>query len=129
MRRILVWVALACLAAPACGRASGPRRVKDLGTWKGGTLTMVALERGRGDAQLAVVWESGNRKVTLSGPWREIPLVKDVPTGDLVLVVGEPGRYNLQVWKAPEGPFSAKHVGTQRDIEAELGRLYPVPVK
>jgi len=128
MSRILVLVALACLAAPACGRAPGPRRVKDLGTWKGGTLTLMASERS-GDAQLTVVWESGGRKVTLSGPWREIPLVKDVPTGDLVLVVGEPGRYNLQVWKAPEGPFSAKYVGTHRDIERELGRLYPGPGK
>ena len=105
--------------------ATGTRRIKDLGSWKGGALAMMEVRRSEKDILFFVRWESGDRSVPLGGPWQEIPMVKDVPTGDLVLVVGRPGQYNLQIWKAPEGPFTAKHVGTQRDIEDELGKLHP----
>jgi hypothetical protein len=113
------------LSTGGSASAAGTRRIKDLGTWKGGALAMMEVRRSEKDILFFVRWESGERSVRLGGPWREIPLVKDVPTGDLVLVVGEPGRYNLQIWKAPEGPFTAKYVGTQRDIEDELGKLHP----
>ncbi len=103
------------------GPSDAPRKVKDLGAWKGGARSMVA----DGADSFHVAWSSGDRRLRLGGPWREIPLVVDVPTGDLVIVCGEPGRYNLQIWKAPEGPFDAKHVGSRRDVENALARLHP----
>mgnify|MGYP000409824250 CR=1 FL=1 len=114
---------------PSCGGAAvgaGARKIKDLGSWKGGSLAMMEIRRTAAEPLLFVRWESGDRSLRLGGPWREIPMVKDVPTGDLVIVCGEPGRYNLQVWKAPEGPFDARHIGTRREIEEALGKLYPV---
>jgi hypothetical protein len=112
-------------AGGAAAPAAEPRKVKDLGTWKGGALAMIEDRRSASGVRFYVRWESGDRSLQLGGPHRDIPLVKDMPTGDLILVVGEPGRYNLQVWKAPEGPFDVKFVSTRRDIEDELGKLNP----
>ncbi len=105
--------------------ADGPRQLKALGTWKEGELAVMADGPDAGPL-LSVVWTSGDRRVQLGGRHRDIPLVVDVPTGDLVIVCGEPGRYNMQIWKGPDGPFTAKHVGTRRDVEEALGKLHPV---
>jgi hypothetical protein len=122
---LVAGVAVWRLSAGGPASAAGSRKIKDLGAWRGGELSLMEDLRTARANRFYVRWESGPRSCQLGGPHQEIQLVKDMPTGDLVLVVGEPGRYNLQVWKAPEGPFDTKGVSTRRDVEDELGRLNP----
>jgi hypothetical protein len=126
-------LAAALLFALAAGCSSKvppgtPRQVKDLGPWQGGTLSMMVIERSPRDVQYFVSWRAGEGPaVSLAGPWREIVLVRDTTAGELVLVVGERGRYNLQIWKGPRGPYSARFIASQENLEAELGRLNLAP--
>jgi hypothetical protein len=125
--RILAGVSLLVLAGlGGCAKKDPPgtpRKVKDLGPWQGGTLSMMVVERSPRDVQFFVSWSSGGPAFTMGGPWRNIELVRDTAAGELVLVVGERGRLHLQVWKGPRGPYSMKSIGLKEDLEAELGRL------
>ncbi len=127
-RRIGILAAAVLLAlASGCGTKAAPgtpRKVKELGPWQGGALSMMAVERSPRDAQYYVSWSAGDGPaLSLAGPWREIALVHDTAAGELVLVVGEGKRLYLQIWKSPRGPYSMKSVGSQADLESELGRL------
>jgi hypothetical protein len=128
--RVLAAALLLALAA-GCGAKvppGTPRKVKDLGPWQGGSLSMMVIERSPRDVQFFVSWSAGQGPAaSLAGPWREIVLVRDTTAGELVLVAGERGRYNFQVWKGPRGPYSTKTIASQADLEAELGRLNLAP--